>query len=650
MKIPLNWLGEFATLPKDTKSLTDGLTLAGHMLDKKVVTDGNTLIDLELRGNRADCYSIYGIAREVGAIFGNKVKSLAEEKLIKVGSLGVNLTIETPLVRRAMITIIKNVKIEKSPKWLSDKLTLYGMESVNNIVDLTNYIMIETGEPMHAFDLDKIGTDLEIRLAKDGEEITTFQNTKITLTKDDLVWTKGPEVLSVAGAIGEKFHSISDTTQNILLEAATYDRANIRRSVYRHGLFTEAGIRHEKELDPNMVEPAIGRFLYFIKKHNWGEADAKAYDYYPKKVTPWKIKLSFAELNSLSGFSIDTAEVKKILKNLNFEIVNQTKELLEIVVPTYRTDVTASEDLIEEVLRIHGYDKIPTSVLSLEIPKNVTPAYITQEENLRAGAVSVGFNEAITLSFVNEELLNYNVHPVKTSAKIIGLINPPSPDAEYLRISLLPNLYEQVQKAVYERAEEIRLFEIGKIYYKEAGKYREERKIGFAFYGASPDSFRSFKRYLLGFFEKSGIKMPDFASEALLLPLSSSYNLLHKNKIIGFGAKLKDIYFAEIDLDSILSEEEKYKVSLWPKYPPQIEDVTLTFPKNTKIGDVVNLAKSVSRLVNKMDLKDTYKGAYTFRIEYQDPGKTLTDVEVEKIRKEILQKLKERFGGQVKGN
>lgn len=649
MKIPLNWLGEFVALPKDTKTLTDALTLAGHMLDKKSIVDGQTVIDLELRGNRADCYSIYGIAREVGAILSTKVKSLAEEKLSKVDGLGVVLKIDTPLVRRAIITEVKNVKITKSPKWLAEKLTLYGMESVNNIVDLTNYVMIETGEPMHAFDLDKIGTELEIRLAHDEEQITTFQNSKITLTKDDLVWAKEAEVLSVAGAIGEKFHSISDSTQNILLEAACYDRANIRRSVYQHNLLTEAGIRHEKDLDPNMVEGAIGRFLYFIKKYNWGKFDAKAYDYYPRKVAPWKIKMSFDQLALLGGVPIEQNEIKEILKNLNFEITNENEEGLEVFVPTYRTDVTLPEDIIEEVLRIYGYDKIPTPVLSLEIPKNITPKFISQEENFRSSAVSVGFNEAITLSFVSEELLNYNIHPVKASAKIIGLINPPSPDTEYLRISLLPNLYEQVQKAVYERAEEVRLFEIGKIYYKESGKYREERKISFAFYANSVDPFQNFKSYLLGFFEKSGIKIPDFVSEALLLPLPNSYNLIQGNKVIGFGAKIRDVYFAEIDLDSILEEEKKYKVSLWPKYPPQIEDITLTFPEKTRIGEVVDLIKSVNKLISKVGLKDTFKGAYTFRIEYQNPAKTLNDREVEKIREEILLLIKNKFGGHLKG-
>lgn len=647
MKIPINWLNEFVKVPTETKSLTDALTMAGHMLDKKLVIDGKTVIDVELRGNRADCYSIYGIAREVGALFDKKIKTPAVVPLTKVDKLDVNLEIKTPLVKRATITKIKNVKIVKSPAWLSDRLEMYGMESVNNIVDLTNYVMIETGEPMHAFDLDKIGTSLEIRLARDGEKITTFQNSQITLTKDDLVWAKGSEILSVAGAIGEKFHSISDSTKNVLLEAANYDRANIRRSVYRHNLLTEAGLRHEKDLDPNMVDGAIGRFLYFVKKYGWGEIDAKIYDYYPKEVSPWKIKLSLEHLSALGGIEIPKSEVINILKNLNFRVLAQSKNILEILVPTYRTDVTLEEDLVEEVLRIYGYDKIPTPVLSLEIPDNITPDYILQEGRLRESATSVGFNEAITSAFVKEDLSKFNVHGTKVEGKTINLYNPPSPDIKSMRLTLLPNLYELAEKAIYERVTELRLFEMGKIYYREKNKYSEQRTIGFTFYQDSKNAFRTFKGLLVAFFEKSGIAAPDFVSAGLLASLSNSYNLVIRNKVIGFGGRINNIYFAEIDLESVLGEGNEYNVSLWPKYPPQIEDITLIFPEKTHIGEVAKIIESDPH-VRGYDLTGTYKGSYTFRIWYQDPRKTLTNEEVGTIRKEILTKIKTKFGGTVK--
>ena len=413
------------------------------------------------------------------------------------------------MCKHAAMTEIYDVKIVKSPNWLKNKLVAYGMESVNNIVDLTNYVMLEIGEPMHAFDLDKIkDEELEIRLAKNGEKITTFQGSSLTLTNQDLVWAKGDYVLSVAGAIGEKYNSISDSTKNILIEAANYDRANIRRSVYRHNLLTEAGIRHEKDLDPNMVDVAIGRFLYFIKKYSWGTFDSTFYDYYPKKVMPWNLKINLSQLIELGGIDIPKIKIKQILNNLDFKIIKFDKNILEVEVPTYRTDVVLEEDLIEEILRIYGYENIPSHVLSLEIPDQITPSYITQEFNLKNAATAIGFNEAITLSFVKKDLSELNLHPYIAEAKVVSLINPPSPDNKDLRTTLLPNLKEVTQKAIYERETEVRLFEIGKIYYKYGSQYKEERRIGFVFCTDKTNPFIEFKGLLDSFFTKAGFDKP----------------------------------------------------------------------------------------------------------------------------------------------
>jgi phenylalanyl-tRNA synthetase beta chain len=649
MKIPLNWLNELVTLPKDKKVLTDALTSVGHMLDKVETINGETVLDLELRGNRADCYCLVGIAREVSAIFNKKVKYPPTIDLTKVEKLkNTNLRVTTPLVERVGMVEIHNIKITKSPDWLSKKLAVYGIDSVNNIVDLTNYVMLETGEPMHTFDLNKIGKNLEIRLAKDGEKITTFQDLTLTLTKEDLVWAKEGNILSVAGAVGEKYHSISETTKNVLLEAANYDRANIRRTVYRHNLLTEAGIRHEKELDPNLVEIAIGRFLYLLKVNGWGEFKPEMYDYYPKRLNPWKVKLDFNYLKRLGGVDIEKREIKKILSNLNFKIIKQSKDGLEIEVPTYRTDVTCEEDLIEEVLRIYGYDKIPTHTLSLEIPKNITPAFIKQEEILRNSAVASGFDEIISQSFVKKEHGKYNLPPENLNERVISILNPPSPDIKNLRQTLLPNLLENCRKIINERGEFVQLFEIGKVYSKSKNSYFESRKIGFIHWEVGGENFQKFKGAINTFFTNSQIDLPDYVNEIKNLPLAYSYNLILDNKRIGFGGKINDIFYAEIALDGILGKEKGYLASLWPKFPPQIEDLTLTFPPKTRIGDVSALITNHHPLITNVELRDTYQDSYTFRIWYQDPAKTLTDKEVEKIRNNILQVVKTKYGGYLK--
>ena len=639
MKIPINWLNSLVELPKDIKKLTNDLTMVGHMLDKIEVKNGQTILDLELRGNRADCYSVLGIAREVSTIYGTKLKNIPVEEITKTNKLkDFSLDIQTSLVKRVGMIKIENVKIVKSPSWLSEKLVSYGIESKNNIVDLTNLVMVETGEPMHAFDLDKIGNCLKIRLAKDGEKITTFQDTTLTLTTDDLVWAKKDCILSVAGSIGEKYNSVSDTTKNILLEAANYDRANIRRTVYKHKLLTDAGIRHEKDLDPNMVDFAFSRFLYFIKKYNWGEFKPEIYDYYPKKIVPWKLNLDFEYLKRFSGLDIEINQIKSILTKLNFKIIKLNKDKLTVEIPTYRTDVTLEEDLIEEVVRIYGYDNIPSKTLSLEIPNKITPDYILQEEYLRQTAVSLGFDENISLPFIKEKYKENNV----------SIVNPPSPDTKYLRSSLFFNLYDTANKIINERGNLVQLFEIGKIYSKEKNIYKEERRVGFIYWSKENNKFIDFKSLVVSFFEAIGFNNIEFINEIISFKFTNSYLLKLSNKQIGFGGKHGSIYYTEIDLDSILGKNDKYKVSLWPSYPPQIEDMTLQIPEKTYVGEVIQSIKSINNLITKIELSNIFENNFTFNIEYQHPDKTLTDSEVKEIRNKILTKLKEKFGISIK--
>lgn len=650
MKIPLNWLKEYVKLPRSDAELTDKLTMVGHMLDKKEVVNGEMVIDLELRGNRADCYSILGIAREVSALYKTPLKypSLLQKMNIVKSLPGCNLTVNTPLVKRVMMVKIKDVKITSSPEWITDRLKAYGIDPINNIVDLTNYVMIETGEPLHAFDSDKIGENLEIRLALNNEKITTFQDINLTLTSDDLVWAGEDGILSVAGAIGGKYHSIAEDTKNILLEAASYDRANIRRTVHRHNLLTDAGIRHEKELDPNLVEIAVSRFIYLIKENSWGKVEESVYDYYPKKVMPWKIKVNLGKIKSLGGIDIKIAEIKSIFKAFAFKLIASNKTFVEVEIPTYRTDVVLEEDVIEEILRIYGYDNIPVKTLSLEIPAVVTPKFIDQELRLKGHMIALGFNEVISSTFVKEKLLNLNLLLDEGIAKSVKLSNPPSPDNKFLRMSLLPNLYEFVEKIINERGVRASLFEVGKIYFNSKGKYLERRKLGIIDWKKDDSGFAKFKGVIDGLFLKNNIKDISYSGIPLNVGINQTFSIAVDKKIIGYGGKLKDIYFCEIDLDLILEKGKPDNVSLWPKYPPQIEDHNFTFPEKTKIGEVIKAIMMVDPVIESVDLLDIYKNVYTFRFLYQDPNKTLTDTEVEGIRNKILAKVKEKFGGQIK--
>ncbi len=621
MKVPLNWLKQYIKLPKSQKALTDQLTMAGHMLDKVEIINKQTIIDLELRGNRADCYSMLGIAREVSALFKTPVKNLPlYSKLKKVKSLdNYNFEIITPIVKRIMMTTINEIKLQESPNWLKDNLKAYGVESINNIVDLTNFVMLETGQPMHAFDSDKLGKNLVIRLAKNRETMTTFVGKKVILTKDDLVFSNKKFIVSIAGAIGEKEYSISNATKNILIEAANYDRANIRRTIHRHNLFTDAGIRHEKDLDPNLVSDGINRFLYLIEKNGWGKINNLVFDYYPRPVKPWRVTVNYDYFKTLAGIEIDTKIIKSILSRLNFKIIKIDTKSLTVVVPTYRTDVVMEEDLIEEILRIYGYDKIPNQILSLEIPKDITPEYIKQELNIKTQALAVGLTEVISSSFVK---------PVYANNNSVSLINAPSPENKFMRTTLLPNLLEHIEKIINERGEYAQLFEIGKIYLKEKNKYQEKRKLGIIYWDKEKGNYKNFKGIIDALITKLNISEIDY-----------QISLCEPNK---------KIYFVEIDLDEVLGKTQKYFAKLWPKYPPQIEDLTFVFPGQVRIGDITNSIYNLQSIIYKVEYRDRFEDAYTFRIYYQDPEKTLTNKEVEEIRNKIINLVSTKFGGTIK--
>ena len=641
MRIPINWLEEHVRLPSKLSELTNRLTYAGHMLDKIDKINENTVIDLELRGNRADCYSIMGIAKEVSALFKTPLKKV---ELLKIKSgqkvKDINITVKSAYLQRVMAIKITDVKIGKSPSWLKDRLMEYGITPINNLVDLTNYVMVETGQPMHAFDFDKIGSDLEIRTAEKNEKIVTFLGNEIVLDNDDLVWANKGSILSVAGAIGGKNHSISDDTKTILLETASYDQANIRRTVHKHNLLTDAGLRHEKDLDPNLVELGFCRFLYLLDKNGWGDIAEPALDFYPKPIHPWKVSLNYDYLKSFSGVDINKENLKVDLKWLNFITQEETAEKIDVLCPTYRTDVKLEEDLIEEIIRLYGYEKIPASVLSLEIPKNITPDYVNQEIELKNHIIHLGYDEVISSPFVipDYQKLNFSL---SEKASPVTIINRPSPEIEEMRMTLIPSLLGFVKKIINERGEEARIFEIGKIYFQKNDKYIEKRVLGISYWKKSKKGFRKFKGYLDSLIKL--MRLADIKFKAIKIPqIYNSYNLILNNEIVGVGGQIDDIYFAEIYLDALLGKSEKQKVNLWQKYPPQIEDLTIKIPKQVEIGKVIQSIKSANKMISKVTFTDRYKDNYTFRIYYQHSDKTLSDKEVEEIRKVIVSAVKKQ--------
>lgn len=648
MRIPINWLKDYVELPFNIRELGERLTMVGHMFDKVEKNNNETIIDLELRGNRADCYSIIGIAREISAIYEKPLllPKIFKTRLKKVENLKeIKLKIKSELVKRLMMVVIRDVKNAPSPDWMKDRLKAYGIPSINNIVDTTNYVMVETGEPMHAFDLDSLGKEIEIRLAKPGETLTTFEGTKLTFTKEDLIFANKKSPLSVAGAIGGKDFSINSLTKSILVEAANYERANIRRTCRRHNLMTEAGLRHEKELDPNLVFFAMLRFLELIKENNCGTIEPEILDFYPEPRKEITLSLNYENLEKIGGLKIDRQVAKKIIESLYFSIKKEDLNQIIVSVPTFRTDVVEEADLIEEVLRIYGYEKIPAQTLALEIPNEVTLPEIRQEERFRNSLVPLGFDEVISSAFVYEKDKHSNLS-IDNSKDLdpVLVTNPPSPDFEMMRISLLPNLLAFTKKVGDERGERAQFFEIGKIYFKDKKNYLEKRKLGIIYWQKEKINFFDFKGYLEALLSTLGIKNFDFKESKNPVFIEHQFEISISNSVFAYGGKAKnDNYFVEIDLDSLLGQEQVIMASFWPKFPPIIEDLSFEIINKTPIRNIIDIIFKTSSVVKNIQLISSFGSTSTLRIVYSSPHKTLSEIEVKQIREKYLKTIYDKF-------
>lgn len=591
MNIPLNWLAEYVKIPRDLKVLTDKLTAVGHMLDKVNKVDGETIIDLELRGNRADMFGLIGVAREVAAVTGSKLKLPAISELPKVDKNSPLVNVQPSAVGLVTrYTAVKlSVKVGPSPKWLASRLKLYGLPSINNVVDITNYVMLETGEPLHAFDFHKIkGGQLILRRAKSGEKFATItQGQTLNLSSEDLVIydQASPQALTMIGGLNSR---VTDSTSDIILEAAVYNQANCRRSARRLKVATDSGTRHEKHLDPHQVTLALQRAIYLLQQHAGAKVISQTSDYYPHPVKSKIIKFETAEVARLTGLTVPPTEITKISTSLEFKVARN-----QVTVPTFRTDIEGPADLVEEIVRVYGYDQIPATPISDANPvPNSYPSYQVGEK-LRDVCTSLGLNEVITLSLVGRGE--------------IRLINPPDPDLAYLRPQISPSLTKYATRLLNLRQQRVALFEIGKTFTQTGNKYEEHLHLGLA-----TTQFAN----LTGILQKAAVLLgiADLPAEV---------------------GETDGTYWAEIDVDKLqklLPDYVNPYVVISP-FPPIIEDVNVTYQNN--YSDLIKRIKKISPLINQIELIDKYESKLTLRITYHSSTKQLSSADIAPIRDKL---------------
>jgi len=672
MLVPLSWLADYVSLPESAEELTDRLTMIGHMLDKRFEVDGDTVIDLELRGNRSDMFGLIGIARDVAAAF-DRPLTMPPTTLLPTSSPHSRLvTVEAPELVERFLAFELRVKVAPSPDWLVRRLSFFGIPSINNVVDLTNYCMLETGEPMHAYDRTKLaGNRLILRRAIAGETMTTLLGKQATLSPEELVICdeKGPQALPI---IGGRDSAITDATEEILLEAAVYNQANIRRSARSLNIRTDAGTRHEKLLDPNQVPLALERALYLLQKYANAQVIGPACDYYPQPVEPPKITLPLADITRLTGTAVPMQEAQQILSRLGckVEIVNNS---LEVVTPTFRTDIEQAADLVEEVIRIYGYDKIPLRSLQGAVPEPAPSAMWLLEEQVRDLLLALQCNEVITSSLMRNNAVNLYRQERLASLPIV-LENAPDSELATLRPSLLPNLVEYARRSISFRQKRISYFEVGKVYIQHTqGEYREETFVGMITGGEidtrlwnrqpRPLTIYDVKGLVEGLCKGVGVgySVEASSSHPAIDPVFQGVFRADQGQLLGWFGQLhqsitraqginQPLFVAELSLDTILQlpKATSHPYTMVSPYPPVIEDLSFIVPSRFQVGQFMEAIKGLSTLIEDISLLDVFDDSRAFRITYAAADRTLSTEEIKSVREQVIRFAADRFSMSLK--
>ena len=614
IKITDNWLREYLKTDLTPKKIGEQLALSGPSVEKVTKMGNDYIYDIEITTNRVDCMSILGIAREASVILPRAELRKQKTEKIKQESTKdlLHIKIDPKLVNRVMAVVMEVGGKLKTPKLISARLQSSGMRSLNPIVDITNYVMQETGHPTHVFDFDKLADkSLVFRPSDKREEIITFDDKTFKLPGDDIVIDDGEgNIIDLPGIIGTKNSVVGKDTKRIIFFIDNNDPHKIRKTSTRLGIRTNAAILNEKGVDPDLASVAFQKGLELYKRICKAKIISKIYDIYPKPYTVKKLKVNHDFIEKIIGIGITSKRVLEILNKLGFETKYDIKtKLYQVKVPSWRAnDVDIPEDIVEEVARIYGYHNLPSAIMTGKLPEPVLNMPFAFENKIKEILKGYGGVEVYSNSLVPHEFVN---------ATALSLKNPLGIDTKYLRTSLMPSLIAAAKENNGEK-EPFYLFEVANIYTARKNDLpNETMTLGIIF---SNYSYRKAKGVIEGLCEE----------------LNSENNL--NLETISNTAYT----YTEISVNK-LKEAAKDNPTYIPvsKYPSQIEDITLTLPPKTKIGEVM-------KVFEKAELVDIFSDSFTFRVWYHDNEKTLTDEEVEKIRHKYLKEIKDKFGGVIK--
>ncbi len=674
MKVTYNWLKQYVDIKETPEELAKGLTMAGSEVEGIEDAGGEKVLSFEITSNRPDCLNVIGLAREASAVFDKDLRlpEMCAPEAVDEGPAVECVIKSKKLCPRYTGRVIKGVSVKPASGPIKDPIIALGMRSVNNVVDVTNFCLMEMGQPMHAFDLDKIkGGKIIVREAVKGEKITTIDGEKRELEKGMLVIADSDRPIAVAGVMGGKDTEVTESTKNILLESAYFDPLSVRRTARKLGLSSDSSYRFERGVDKGMVGPASDRAAMLIAKETGGSICGFVDEGEASPQEP-EITFDITRAGEVLGVQLERDQVEKILKRLGLKILGEDGAALTVQVPSFREDLTRSIDLVEEVARIYGYDNIPARVNKLipQIERKKRARLVL--EKIRQLLMSAGLNEIMTYDLISEPAVE---RFRALSDEPVQLSNYLSEEHRYLTPQLLDGMLKSISWNLNRKNRDLGLFEIGKIYAhgKGKGRYSEIDTLCIALTGALRKNWVEGEREV-NIFDLRGVtdlflrrlhlepvfeprQMEGFSASAMM-------KLWGSDKEIGFGGEiskkiLKDydidypVYLGQIKLDEVLESavlENHYREI--PKFPFSSRDVSILCDETVIAGALYDaMAATEEDLVQDIELVDAYRGekipngkvSYTYSIKYGLPTRTLTDEEIESVHDRLKNTLQKNF-------
>lgn len=679
MRISLDWLKDYVKIDRDLSALISKLDMIGLLVEDWEERDSDVILEIETYANRPDTLGHLGIAREIAAVLGLNLKEqnwpLIEIEQETSDLIDVQIWDENLCARYCGI-IVKNLKVGPSPDWLKKRIEAMGLNPINNVVDVTNYVLFSTAQPIHAFDLDKIaGNKIIVRKAGESKTLRSLEDKNIALSPEMLVIADEEKPVALAGVIGGEESAVFEKTQNIFIESAYFDPVSVRKTSKLTGIFTDASYRFERGADISFP-PQGALMAASLLTQMGGEATKEIVDVFPKPRKNKTVILRHKRIFELIGLEIDEKFTYRTLSRLGFQVEIQQEGTWQVLVPHFRIDVEREADLIEEITRFYGYDKIPATFPPLRELEPSLDKNRKRVNKLRQLLFSLGFDEVLNFSFSDPE----EEASFKTKRKPIEIRNPVSSKASILRTTLITGLLENILWNRNRGAEGIHIFEVGNIYFWEKESSREQARIALATTGLIGSTQWQKKSKETDFFHMKGT-LESLMSDLRYEPFSfqekdhaffekgHSLALLFKEEIVGYFGLLKKNLLDSYSLDDAVWAAELNLSMLFGKKPQSFQHVPVDrFPSITRdVSFIVNrsityqeIKEVIERLsiphLKTFDLYDRFSGAsipedkvsLSLRFVYRNPQKTLLAEEVDSLQQKIINVLKKEFNFQLR--